>query len=220
MKPARQTPIGGSHECQEFAASHGSVISDAPDGNSRCKNSVYSGVSASWSRLRQYSLPCSLSLLIYDIPNNRLVAGFSFLLSSSGDFHLVGGRSPIHVGQFALGAKSHFRLTVAIETPTHAEWLILLDNFHIGHITVATEQPTPARRCDAWLKYAKSGVWWTRCHWIGTPVAQLSRTGRSFSLSGKISCGNSYKSGSWAHLRQAIFDIEMAITAIHPQIAG
>ncbi len=47
------------------------------------------------------------------------------------------------------------------------------------------EHPTPADKCALWSKYTKSGSRWMWTQGMGVFVAKLSRTGRSFALSGR-----------------------------------
>jgi len=64
----------------------------------------------------------------------------------------VAWRSPSHVRDFFHRAEVRFGVTMAVQTPAHAEWLVLVDLFHLVHPTVTTHSANAAGHVGAMVE--------------------------------------------------------------------
>src|SRR5687767_8776807 len=123
----------------------GSSHSDAFCGNSRCRNSLNSGVSASDSRLRQYSLPrvpsrrarsasMFIASLIRVLSMARRAGGEALdavlLHQPRAQFLLRDGRSVAHCENLATRPDELLRRAMTGETPVHLQRILLEHQRH------------------------------------------------------------------------------------------
>src|SRR5687767_14237617 len=139
---ASEAPISFRNPRRPTGSSH----SEAFCGNSRCRNSLNSGVSETASRLRQYSRPrlpsslvrsdwMSISCVMSGSPMARRAAGVgldSVLLHQPGPDQRLRLRWAIpHRVDFAARPHELLRVAMAVETPLHLQRVLLQRERHL-----------------------------------------------------------------------------------------
>lgn len=64
-----------------------------------------------------------------------------FLNNSFCELLMIAGWYPVHVGYFFRRPEMRSGIAMTIETPPHAQRLLLLYHYHLGHITMTTYAP-------------------------------------------------------------------------------
>ena len=65
------------------------------------------------------------------------------------EFGLIGGRLPIHIGDLVVWPQILFRVAMAIETPTHGQFLGLKHEGHLIDLAVAGGAANPLIHVNA-----------------------------------------------------------------------
>ena len=66
-------------------------------------------------------------------------------------------RHPRHIGYFISGSQVSGGIAVAIQAPTHAERLSLLDYNHLGHVAVTTDTANASINVDTVIEVSEIG---------------------------------------------------------------
>lgn len=134
--------------------------------------------------------------------------------------HLLSGTLPIHLRHFVAWAEVFVRIAVAIETPAHTQWLVLV---HAGHLVDPTVTTGASNACCNVYAVIKERV--IREHVHTHPrnrLACLIALAHEFELG---AFGEDLGMASHTDRRRrhsgvrSFFDGRMAITAIHPKFA-
>ncbi len=134
--------------------------------------------------------------------------------------HFLGGLIPIHLGDFVGGTEVFVGITVAIETPPHAQGFVLIDSRHLIDATVATGTSDTCGDVYAVIKVRIIGE-----HMNTHPRNRLARF---VALADKFkfgAFGEDLGMASHAHRRRrhsgvcGFFDGRMAVAAIHAQFS-